>query len=136
MVGQEGPSLASEYFGRGDEVQAIAIPFDGTEWGQPGNSIKVTIQNSPPQIVSNPPKQLKEGTTYRYETKVENVDGDTLRFYLQGEPPKGMVIDAKTGVVEWTVVIPEKPATYEYEIVVEDPAGAKSIQKVTLKTTS
>ena len=47
-----------------------------------------------------------------------------------------MVIDAKTGVVEWTVVIPEKPVTYEYEIVVADPEEAKSVQKITLKTAS
>jgi hypothetical protein len=133
VVGPEGPSLANRYFRRGDEVQVAATAFDGTDWGQPNTSIKVIIQNSPPMIVSKPPAQLEEGATYRYEIQAEDVDGDTLSYSLQGEPPGGMVIDAKTGVVEWTVVIPEKPATYEYEIVVEDPEGAKSIQKITLK---
>jgi hypothetical protein len=47
-----------------------------------------------------------------------------------------MVIDSKTGVVEWQVVIPEEPVTYVYEVVVEDPEGAKSIQTVTLKNAS
>jgi hypothetical protein len=93
----------------------------------------VTIQNSPPMIVSKPPAQLEEGTTYRYAIKAEDVDGDTLSYSLQGKPPEGMVIDAKTGVVEWQVVIPEKPVTYEYEVVVVDPEGGKSVQKITLK---
>jgi hypothetical protein len=136
VVGEEGPSLASNYFKRGDQVEVTAVPFDGTDWGQPGKSIKVTISNSPPIIKSTPPGELREGTTYRYQVEAEDADGDTLNFSLQGEPPKGMVIDAKTGVVEWQVVIPEKPVTYVYEVVVEDPEGAKSIQKVTLKSAS
>ena len=136
VVGQEGPSLASNYFKRGDQVEVTAVPFDGTDWGQPGSSIKVTISNSPPIIKSTPPAELREGTTYRYQVEAEDADGDTLSFSLQGEPPRGMVIDAKTGVVEWQVVIPEEPVTYVYEVVVEDPEGAKSIQKVTLKRAS
>jgi hypothetical protein len=79
---------------------------------------------------------LREGTTYRYQVEAEDADGDILTFSLQGKPPKGMVIDSQTGVVEWQVVIPEKPATYVYEVVVEDPEGAKSIQTVTLKNAS
>ena len=136
VVGQEGPSLASNYFKRGDEVGVVAVPFDGTDWGPPGSSIKVTISNSPPIIKSTPPAELREGTTYRYQVEAEDADGDPLIFSLQGKPPKGMVIDAKTGVVEWQVVIPEEPVTYVYEVVVADPEGAKSIQKVTLKSAS
>jgi hypothetical protein len=133
VVGPEGPSLANRYFRRGDEVQVAATAFDGTDWGQPNTSIQVTIQNSPPMIVSKPPAQLEEGATYRYEIKAEDVDGDTLSYSLQGKPPEGMVIDPETGIVEWQVVIPEKPVTYEYEVVVMDPEGGKSVQKITLK---
>jgi hypothetical protein len=133
VVGPEGPSLANRYFRRGDKVQVAATAFDGTDWGHPNTSIPVIIQNSPPMIVSKLPAQLEGGATYRYEIKAEDVDGDTLRYSLQGEPPEGMVIDSKTGVVEWQVVVPAKPVTYEYEVVVEDPEGAKSIQKITLK---
>ena len=136
VVGVEGPSLASNFFKRGDQVEATAVAFDGTDWGQPKSSIKVTISNSPPIIKSTPPGELKEGTTYRYQVQAEDADGDTLRFSLEGNPPKGMVIDADTGVVEWQVVIPEAPVTYVYKVVVEDPEGAKSIQTVTLKSAS
>jgi hypothetical protein len=133
VVGPEGPSLANRYFRRGDKVQVAAIPFDGVDWGEPKTSVALTIQNSPPKIVSKLPTQLEGGATYRYETKAEDVDGDTLSYSLQGDPPEGMVIDSKTGVVEWQVVIPAKPVTYEYEVVVVDPEGGKSIQKITLK---
>jgi hypothetical protein len=47
-----------------------------------------------------------------------------------------MTIDGASGVVEWQVVIPKEPVTYEYEVVVEDPEGAKSVQKITLKNAS
>lgn len=134
VVGQEEPTLSNNYFKRGDEVQVEALPFDGTDWGPPGSSIKVAIGNSPPIIKSTPPGELREGTMYRYQVEAEDADGDLLSFSLQGEPPKGMVIDAKTGIVEWQVVIPEESATYVYEVVVEDPEGAKSIQRVTLKS--
>jgi hypothetical protein len=133
VVGPEGPTLANRHFRRGDEVQVAATAFDGTDWGHPNTSIKVIIQNSPPIIVSKLPAQLEGGATYRYEIKAEDVDGDTLSYSLQGEPPEGMVIDSKTGVVEWQVVIPAKPVTYEYEVVVVDPEGGKSIQKIILK---
>lgn len=136
VVGVQGPSLASNFFKRGDQVEVAAVPFDGTDWGQPNSSTKVTISNSPPIIKSTPPGELREGTTYRYQVQAEDADGDTLSFSLEGEPPKGMVIDAHTGVVEWQVVIPEEPATYVYKVVVEDPEGAKSIQTVTLKSAS
>lgn len=136
VAGEEGPSLNSSYFRRGDKVQAAAIPFDGTDWGEPNTSVAVTIQNSPPKIVSTPPEQLAEGATYRYEIKAEDADGDTLRFSLKGVTPKGMSIDSEAGVVEWQVVIPETAVTYEYEVIVEDPEGAKSIQKITLKSAS
>jgi len=136
IVGQEGPSLPSGYFRRGDEVRVVAIPFDGTDWGTPANSVAVPILNSPPKIVSTPPERLEEGGLYRYEVQVENADDDTLRFSLKGQPPEGMTIDGASGVVEWQVVIPKEPVTYEYEVVVEDPEGAKSVQKITLKNAS
>ena len=133
IPGEEGPTLDSSNFRRGDKVQVAAIPFDGTDWGGPNSSVTVTIQNSPPKIVSTPPEKLEEGSTYRYEIKAEDVDGDTLRFHLKGVTPKGMTIDSEAGVVQWQVVIPKTSVTYEYEVIVEDPEGAKSIQKITLK---
>lgn len=132
VVGQEDSSLASTHFSRGDQVEVAVTPFDGTDWGETASSIAIAIQNGPPNIVSTPPERLEEGGHYRYEVRADDKDGDPLRFSLQGEPPPGMKIDGKTGVVEWEVDVPDGPAAYQYEVVVEDPEGAKSVQQITL----
>jgi hypothetical protein len=131
-VGQIEPSLDKRYFRRGDRVQAAATPFDGSEWGKETISQPAVIGNSRPMIVSMAPERL-ESMTYRYEVKAEDADGEPLRFSLRGDVPPGMKIDGATGVIEWQVVIPKQPTAWEYEVVVEDPDGLKSLQKITLK---
>ncbi|HYA03977.1 MAG TPA: putative Ig domain-containing protein [Syntrophobacteria bacterium] len=131
VVGQHEPSLDRGYFRRGDRVQVAAAPFDGSNWGKETISQPTVIGNSPPLIVSIAPERL-ESMSYRYEVKAEDADGDPLRFSLRGNAPPGMKIDEATGVIEWQVVIPKEPTTWEYEVVVEDPEGLKSIQKIKL----
>jgi hypothetical protein len=43
-----------------------------------------------------------------------------------------MEVDSETGVVQWQVVVPERPVTYKFEVVAQDPAGAMSIQEITM----
>jgi hypothetical protein len=131
MVGQDDASLASQYFRRGNTVQVAATPQDGLEAGNTRVSDEVVIQNSAPRIVSVPPERAEEGL-YRYSVQAEDPDGDPLRFSLGGELPDGMEIDSETGMVQWQVVVPDNEVTYHYEVVAEDSAGAKSIQKITL----
>jgi Putative Ig domain len=132
VAAQDRVSLEPRYFHRGDRVQVSATPFDGTDWGKEVTGPGVVIRNSPPTIVSNPSQRL-ESLAYRYEVKAEDADGDPLRFSLRGNVPPGMKIDETTGVVEWQVVIPKEPTTWEYEVMVEDPQGGRSVQKITLK---
>ncbi len=129
IVGQIGPSLTSRHFRRGSRVQVAATPFDGTDQGNTKRSNVLIILNSAPRIISDPPERA-EGGVYRYAVRAEDPDGDPLRFSLGGQPPTGMEIDGKTGVVTWQVVVVEKEATYDYEVVAEDPQGAKSIQTI------
>jgi hypothetical protein len=131
IIGQYGPSLASHYFRRGSKVQVTATPFDGADRGNTKRSGVLVILNSAPIIVSVPPERVEQDV-YRYVVKAEDPDGDPLRFSLGGQPPAGMKIDSETGVAEWQVVVPEKMVTYHFEVVVEDPEGAKSIQKITM----
>jgi hypothetical protein len=63
------------------------------------------------------------------------VDGDPMRFSLRGNAPPGMKINPETGLVEWEMVTPKEATTWEYEVVAQDPEGAKSVQKITLKYT-
>ena len=133
IIGQEDASLASQYIRRGNRVQVAAIPFDGAERGNARVSDEVVIQNGAPKIVSVPPERAEEGM-YRYSVQAKDPDGDPLKFSLGGEPPDGMAIDSDTGMVQWQVVVPDNEVTYIYEVVAEDSAGAKSIQRITLST--
>jgi hypothetical protein len=135
LVGQERPTLASNFISRGDEVQVEVTPFDGSNWGNPVTSPVAVIENSAPTIVSTPPKRVVEGTTYRYEVKAEDPDGDPLRYSLGGNPPPGMKIDSTSGVVTWDVVVPDEAVTYVYEVNVVDSEGAGGKQEITLKFT-
>ncbi|MFP3870545.1 MAG: hypothetical protein ACLFVT_06670, partial [Syntrophobacteria bacterium] len=125
VIGQKEPFLERRYFRRGDKVQVVAIPLDGDDRGTAKTSPVLAIQNSAPKIVSAPPERLEDGTLYRYKVEAEDVDDDPLRFYLEGKPPAGMKIDEKAGVIEWKVEIPEEAVTHEYQVVAEDPEGAR-----------
>ena len=131
IIGQSESSLPSSYFRRGSRVQVKATPFDGVDRGNTKRSDELVILNGAPIIVSVPPERAEKGV-YRYLVQAEDPDGDPLRFYLGGRPPADMEINSDTGVVEWQVVVPEKRVIYHFEVVVEDPEGAKSIQKITL----
>ncbi len=134
IIGQEDPSLASRFFRRGNKVQVAATPSDGTDTGNTKRSEVLVVLNGAPRIVSDPPERAEQGV-YRYVVEAEDPDGDALRFSLGGQPPPGMEIDNETGLVQWQVVAPEKEVTYDYEVVAEDPEGAKSIQKITMSGT-
>lgn len=132
LATEDGSSLESAYFRRGDQVQVAAVPFDGSIWGTKATSRPVIIQNSPPRIISEPPQRTENGM-FHYPVKAEDADGDPLRYYLEGETPPGMEIDPQTGVVQWQVVIPEGEVTYKYRLVAADPQGARSVQEITLR---
>jgi hypothetical protein len=131
IIGQEGPSLASRYFRRGNRVRVAATPFDGVDRGKTKRSGVVVILNSAPRIVSDPPERAEKGV-YRYVVQAEDPDGDPLRFFLQGRSPTGMEVDSETGVVHWQVVAHERPVTYTFKVVAQDPAGAMSVQEITM----
>jgi len=132
VAAQDRASLEPRYFRRGDRVKVSATPFDGTDWGKEVTGPGVVIRNSPPTIVSTAPERL-ESDPYRYEVKAEDADGDPIRFSLRGNVPPGMKIDETSGLLEWKIVLPKEPTTWDYEVMVEDPQGGRSVQKITLK---
>jgi hypothetical protein len=132
IVGASETTLTNDLFRRGDRVQVVVIPFDGDEWGRAAGSGVRQIRNTPPKIVSDPPSSIENGI-YRYAVQAEDADGDELRFSLEGEPPKGLSIDANTGVVDWQVVVPAGKVNYVFKVVAEDPEGGRSVQQVTFK---
>ena len=113
-------------------MQAVVTPYDGEAYGSTVRSAPVAIRNSPPKIVSEPPVRTEAGL-FSYAVQTEDADGDPLRFSLEGKAPAGLEIDPDTGLVQWQMVIPKGKVTYVFQVVAEDPEGAKSIQEITLE---
>jgi hypothetical protein len=61
-----------------------------------------------------------------------DADGDPIKFSLEGRTPAGLEIDPATGLIQWKPVGPESDGTYVFQVLAEDPEGAKSVQQVTL----
>lgn len=131
VVGQDEQFLANSHFRRGDQVQVVVTPYDGEEFGMPLQSAPVVVGNSPPEIVSDPPSHI-EDSTFRYAVQTVDVDGDPLKFSIEGETPEGLEIDPATGLIQWKPVMGGSKGTYVFQVVAEDPEGAKSVQQVTL----
>ena len=134
VVGQDEQSLATSHFRRGDQVQVEVTPYDGEEFGMTLRSAPVVVGNSPPKIVSNPPAHLEDGT-FQYAVQTVDVDGDPVKFSLEGETPAALEIDPATGLIRWKPIMPKSEVTYVFQVVAADPEGGQSIQKITLKYT-
>ena len=61
-----------------------------------------------------------------------DVDGDPVKFSLEGETPAGLKIDPGTGLILWKPVMLKSEVAYVFQVVAEDPEGAKGIQQITL----
>lgn len=86
--------------------------------------------NDAPVIVSFPRGAVVEGTPYTYLVVVDDPDvGDALDFQLQGAP-NGMTISS-IGQVFWPTGSGDA-ASYSFDIVVTDLAGATDTQTVSL----
>ena len=131
VVGQDEQFLATSHFRRGDRVQVAVTPYDGEEFGLTLRSAPIVIGNSSPEIVSDPPAHL-EGGTFRYAVQSVDVDGDPVKFSLEGEAPAGLEIDPATGLIVWKPVMPKGEVSCVFQVVAEDPEGAKSVQQITL----
>jgi len=134
VVDAEDTLLASSHFRRGDKVQVAVTPHDRDDAGKAKLSPAVFVLNGAPRILSEPP-EFSENEVYRYAIRAEDPDGDAIHFSLSGQPPAGMEIEPDAGVVIWTVIVPEQEVTYTFEVVAEDPKGAKSIQTITMTST-
>jgi Putative Ig domain len=104
ISGEEGESLPSRYFGKGDEISVTVTASDGEDESDPFSSDPVTIQNSAPavsalMILPNPGHSNEPLTAV---AKVEDVDGDpateTYQWSKNGEEllgETGNVLEAR-----------------------------------------
>jgi hypothetical protein len=126
---ERGEILERGRFKKGDSIAVTVTPDDRETQGPPKKSDQVIISNSPPIITSSPPTSVK-GSTYLYQVGANDPDSDPVTFTLKSAP-KGMEIDAETGLIRW-VIQEEDRGVHSIEIEATDNAGAKSLQRYTL----
>lgn len=124
--------LSGDSFQRGDKISFMVRPLDDEGFGSQFITKEITIPNAQPHFVSFPPDKIEKGQ-YRYHVSAVDPDGDPLT-YLLAVSPKGMEIDADTGILTWHAPVADS-SVHQIEIVVRDSEGAQVSQKYTLNLT-
>lgn len=128
-VVKEGEDYEFETQGlkRGDVIQVEGFSEEASKEPMTARSGKISLQNSPPRILSHPPEGLMASGKYRYRVRAIDPDGDPLFFRLEGDVPEGMTIDNVTGVLQWNFNSPpEEPV--KVDIRVSDGHGGEAQQ--------
>lgn len=92
--------------------------------------LKLTTDNSPPNIDSDPVLDALVGVLYSYQVEASDPDDDVLSYSLL-DFPLGMTIDAISGLVEW---LPDLEGDFTVEIEVTDTANNSVTQSFTVST--
>ena len=122
-----GNPLPRSYFIKGDILQVEVIPIDSEGEGNGKKSRKVGVPNFAPRITSEPDTSVA-GTSFSYQVRAEDFDGDPLTFSLTAAPP-GMEIDEKSGIISWNTAA---VGTHEVEVTVRDSEGSQDSQRFSL----
>ncbi|TET99712.1 MAG: hypothetical protein E3J23_04240 [Candidatus Stahlbacteria bacterium] len=116
-----GNILSDNEFKAGDNVYAEVIPFDGQDRGLPKGTGWITIQNTPPEFLSELPNI--RGRSMDYEIKTRDLDGDDVSLSLV-KAPSGMRLDGNRLV--WEAPELEKDSTFYIEIIARDDRGGET----------
>lgn len=93
------------------------------------------VENTPPEITSEAVVYATKGVAYRYDVEATDADeGDVLTFSLV-QSPSGMVIDASSGLIQWTPVEDQVGCT-EVVVKVVDSHDASDTQDYSLYVTN
>ena len=131
IAGETDATLSNDLFVKGDKI-SCRVTFsedDSDELSYQSNIL--TILNSGPVITSRLSGNNLEGYLFNYTVAAEDPDGDPLEFSLEAAP-EGMIIDPASGTISWEAGEDQRKGTYEFEVIVSDPEGAKAIQPITL----
>lgn len=121
-----GEVLDTAPFAPGDVVE-LRARLDG-EGGRPIAAEPVVLERSaPPEIVSKPTHAFADGA-FRYAIEATSpARGAVLRYELL-KGPKGMAVDAETGVVEWHLARGQR-GRFDVEVAVMDQWGSGVAQR-------
>lgn len=130
IEGEEGPALSYNLFKRGDSLAARVTPSDWYSKGASYQTKWVVIANSPPRIISKPPKTILDEKTYTYQVEAVDPDGDPIRFSLGEGAPEGMSIDPSTGLITWPISA-DVVGTYKITVLADDGNDGSCFQRYT-----
>lgn len=131
-ISEREATLRGDKFKRGDVVSLDVTPYDYEGEGEVYHAVPFVIPNAPPRFVSIPPKEFS-ATTYEYQARAEDPDGDAITYAISGAPT-GMTIDSKTGQLTWPIN-KEDVGEHTIEITAQDDLGLKAVQKFTVTIT-
>jgi len=95
------------------------------------NTSVPSLENHPPEIVSEPVTRAFARMLYRYDVDAVDPDGDNLVYSLL-KKPRGMSIDEHTGVIEWVPRIWQR-GKRKVSVIVEDGRNGTDVQNFTVR---
>ena len=131
ISGEPGVTLTNDRFRKGDTISCRVTISDDESEEISYNSGEITIVNSAPTITSQLSGTNMEGYLFTYTVVAEDPDGDPLKFSLNGAP-EGMTVNPSTGAIRWEAGEDQRKGTYDFEVVVSDPEGARAVQPINL----
>ena len=113
----------------GQWLVRIYVVDDWNNYDEIEIPLDIAPQN-PPQITSTPTFVAAVNVLYTYDVDAFDPDGDPIEYSL-GQAPAGMVIDADSGLVEWTPTMGQL-GVHEVTVRASDDRGAWMSQTYTL----
>lgn len=97
-------------------------------------NITVKLPNEAPELTVPDESVVVIGQEFQLEPKATD-DGGTeqLKYSLEGEPPAGLSIDEKTGLLTWTPAAEFKPGEYTVQVKVTDQGDPAKSTSESLK---
>ena len=119
----------SNDFKRGDRISLRVIPDDGKLKGTP-LTMNLSIADAAPVINPSQATFRFDGSTYTYQVKATDPDGDPLTYALKAGPPD-MTINPSTGLIKWPVP-PDFEGIAQITVSVTDGNGGETMQSFTV----
>jgi hypothetical protein len=119
----------SNDFKRGDRISLRVIPDDGKLKGTP-LTMNIFVADAAPVINPSQATFRFDGSTYTYQVKATDPDGDPLTYTLKAGPP-GMTVDPSTGLITWPVPTDFKGIA-QITISVTDGFGGETMESFTV----
>lgn len=116
VEGEQG-TLDTAGFSRGDAIAVSVTPHDRGSHGKEQQSELLTLANSPPKFTSSAQGVLAQGH-FGYVVSAVDPENDPYTFALESAPP-GMIIDEKTGRIQWKVSAASS-GVYKVKVLVKD----------------